>query len=1019
LGHSLGLLNSNRKKKIMKFTFFYALLIALTFQMTRASEHTILIPRRPDPPLLIDGRLADWEAVPGLRRLDANNLVFKKEGLREKADFAAQVQLAWRPEGLYLGVEVVDDVFSNGGAGVDMFLGDHIELFIDISPDVEPGRELFAAGQFHFAFSPGDLNDQRQPGSFGRCDPEAYRYFPNPQSLPNVNVAALKSAAGWSIEVLLPWTELGLEHVDEGTKLALEVVVSDTDELKNRQERMLTLSKEEWRFRQRTRLLPATLADTRGNPRNASNKTVKKEIAPSLVLQHRQSSELRFDYSNPANEEQIPALFFRGLIEAQKNDGDTFAVNVFVNQKKIDGHRLLRKTAEMASVDGGRVPIYSGEYGFRLPYASSYEEANLSLAEGNRYARFASKEARSDFYLDLSGLLEEGENTLSFVHSVATVKLPVRLSEISLCFMPKSSAKKILVQPAEEFFTPNLPSSSLSFQQKKDALIELKLGETSFLCESYFSLPGGKWVSASNPYFDFKREVKRVGSSVLIIEDTFENLSKENLALMQRHEVSLPEHMAEFYLCGVPRSAGLRGYYSGLGNWSSFAGGAMGGIGLLPMDEVFRIHAENYLAGTTKIGLCDRVLALPPGAVHRSSWALIGCASGSYWDFINQARDLVDANFKLLGPMAFLPTYPPHGSWPDEKVKTFFELKDVNLAVISNGFRIKYNEKPVPWVFNQGMALYEDFELYKSTSERWRRLKPEIKRLPYYHCYIDSSDYSQQRFADSMIQGADGKQIDYGLDYYPLYYPTLENSFGQASDKLIDDILDLNVDGLYWDEFAFSATAYNYGGTWDRVSADIDMRTHKIIRTKSSIALISLPWRLKQAKKILSRGHLHCNGAIYCDALRKLHIPTFAETGQSIFCARMQLGSPIVLGDHLTEATQEDAYENMLNALDYGCVYYWYSHKVYPQYHTITEHMFPITPIRLGPGFIIGKERILTKSSGYFGWGGNDEFEVYVYDQNGRLLPEFPVPVIVTDEGKFAQLDLKNKYSAVIVRKNL
>jgi hypothetical protein len=81
--------------------------------------------------------------------------------------------------------------------------------------------------------------------------------------------------------------------------------------------------------------------------------------------------------------------------------------------------------------------------------------------------------------------------------------------------------------------------------------------------------------------------------------------------------------------------------------------------------------------------------------------------------------------------------------------------------------------------------------------------------------------------------------------------------------------------------------------------------------------------------------------------------------------------------------------------------------------------MFPITPIRLGPGFIIGKERILTKSSGYFGWGGNDEFEVYVYDQNGRLLPEFPVPVIVTDEGKFAQLDLKTKHSAVIVRKNL
>ena len=37
------------------------------------------------------------------------------------------------------------------------------------------------------------------------------------------------------------------------------------------------------------------------------------------------------------------------------------------------------------------------------------------------------------------------------------------------------------------------------------------------------------------------------------------------------------------------------------------------------------------------------------------------------------------------------------------------------------------------------------------------------------------------------------------------------------------------------------------------------------------------------------------------------------------------LYSPIALGDHLTERSEQDAYRVMLRALDFGCVYYWYN----------------------------------------------------------------------------------------------
>jgi hypothetical protein len=67
---------------------------------------------------------------------------------------------------------------------------------------------------------------------------------------------------------------------------------------------------------------------------------------------------------------------------------------------------------------------------------------------------------------------------------------------------------------------------------------------------------------------------------------------------------------------------------------------------------------------------------------------------------------------------------------------------------------------------------------------------------------------------------------------------------------------------------------------------------------------------------------------------------------------------------HLTERSEEDAYRHMVAALDYGCVSHWYRDvQVIPTYETITKFMYPITPVELHEGFIIGRERILTTAA--------------------------------------------------------
>ena len=47
---------------------------------------------------------------------------------------------------------------------------------------------------------------------------------------------------------------------------------------------------------------------------------------------------------------------------------------------------------------------------------------------------------------------------------------------------------------------------------------------------------------------------------------------------------------------------------------------------------------------------------------------------------------------------------------------------------------------------------------------------------------------------------------------------------------------------------------------------------------------------------------------------------------------------------------------------------------------TILTHLWPLTPIELGDGFVIGREKVLTKASGIFRNDAGANATVYVYE---------------------------------------
>ena len=272
-----------------------------------------------------------------------------------------------------------------------------------------------------------------------------------------------------------------------------------------------------------------------------------------------------------------------------------------------------------------------------------------------------------------------------------------------------------------------------------------------------------------------------------------------------------------------------------------------------------------------------------------------------------------------------------------------------------------------------------------------RRQAPVVLRLLY-----GRPGRAPEKYADARLLSTAGTQADYGEFYNRLFVPTATNRFGSDIAKNVDLILGplphgFGCEGVYWDEFERSRYLYHYddfsgptGLPWDGVSADIDPRSMKISRLKSSVTLLSQPFRAVLVRRILQNHLLVANGQPYTQTMTKLHFPRIVETGSISNCALAELYSPIALGDHLTERSEVDAYHVMLRALDFGCVYYWYNDfLVIPTHVQLTHYMFPITPVELHEGYIIGQERIVSNRSGLFGWGDSSRHEVHVFDDQG------------------------------------
>ena len=700
-----------------------------------------------------------------------------------------------------------------------------------------------------------------------------------------------------------------------------------------------------------------------------------------------------------------PVLCFTARLQNYGITGYTQALFVNVNGAIVTGDYLLNKPLRPKTAEGA-LEVYIARHGFLLPYSYDFTSANkpdspiqITLEPYDFYY----------FELDLSDFVKKGRNVISMIPRSPMKKTYIVFDRAYITFKPAAAYGKLLAPAgALPVMVPEKPETGVIGVRRSAVPLVLDRGGRQWEITSKFSTPDGKWTTGSNAYFVHKREVRQLPEMVLV-SDTFTNMTAENLPVMQRHEIVFPAENRQFVLGGIERT---RGKVVGKFNCTSYGSSDGHGIGLYPMNTEFQAHACNYIDKNT-LGLSDDQMVLPPRGQITQKFVVVPTSRADYWQFVNAIRRQIGANFTLSNNRAGYAPVWEDKDWTDEKILKLAELKSINGIGLDTWGVLKHGE------FDRNSPKLEKI---RKAIARFRRLFPGMALSIYYHSQlIEAKDYTP--YAEDRIIGKDGKPVTY-YGGGPIFFTTLNNTVGRLFEARLKMFLDLGVDGIFWDETGYSMAQYHYGKPWDGISGDIDPETHRLVRLKSSIMLLQEPWKLKMMNMLRERNITFAGNCTLSGGMLKMRFPTMAETDVLSNCAEMAFWSPLQFADYTSgKETMESMCRAMHRGLDYGCLHLWPSMRlprqpISMQYRTLASHMYPATPVELREGVVFARERILTNRSGLFGWNDASEHEVHVFDEKGREQKNFKAPFVRRDGKTYTEIRIPRYWAAAIVRKD-
>jgi len=590
--------------------------------------------------------------------------------------------------------------------------------------------------------------------------------------------------------------------------------------------------------------------------------------------------------------------------------------------------------------------------------------------------------------------------------------------------------------------------------------VEIRIENTDekWMIESYFSTPKVgfnklsiskidkvekkwnpcvKWLSikkvrifAKGQYYSIVRIIN-IKQNKIVIRDTFENNTNKVIGIIIKNVVTTYEKLISLTLAGVPVSLNYKYNDECSENPTLFLKTSKSSLGVVVIDNVYRLQLKLRALKNGGILETDQ-FGLAPGNSYTLVWEIYPLTQGDYYDFINILRREWKVDFKIDGPFDFMFVNYILKT-PDNMLKEFLTRKKLRFIALN------------PWIdLKFGFDYKKSLKKYKDAIKKIKKVSPKTKVLlciqPVIMNPVNKYKLNQYPYRDSLVIGLDDKPV---LDsrftsvaYIPkekikegwaLYwhYPMLTNSWGKKIEKDVEFALDeVGADGVYIDTFSYAQHRYWARYTydkWDGHTVDIDPNNFTVIRKYADLSLLTLNFRKNLVTKIKRKGKIiiaNTQPATFDE--QELKFIRFWEFWRPENFYRVHLYTPIALdyqyGRLLPfEKTPKGFIKRVVQHIMYGVLpYYYYTEKAS---YAVMNRIFPITPIEIHKGYIIGKRKIITVISGYFGWGDNTHAKMYIYDKYGN--EKIKKDIIIKNKNKiFINIDKKKKI-LVILERNL
>jgi hypothetical protein len=882
--------------------------------------------------------------------------------------------------------------------------------------------------------SPGSLSSAGAD-LLSSLPPEAYVWKPQYVSNSGISVSAKKTDKGYEIQGAIPWEFLGVTP-HNGMKINFDLCPSDCDTQDMQQQTLASLVPGPWDI-STARLLSGVLEG--GSAQAAAKPGPKIELSQKEIkLKVGQSRD--FAFTAPVEKEGLTlVLSLKARGDYPKLAGATYGFVVEVNGKKLGPDQCINRPPSVMFADGQSLNLYTTN-AWTLIYGPNYTSVHTDT-DSSYYIQPGVFNAYL-FRFNLDGLLKTGRNVVTLRNNAAGPDAVMAVEDIQVQGLPADKAKKQMLQPqvlpAVTVSPPKDLAPPAQAALSNGGALHFEAAGKAWTVDSQFSEPKGKWIklgdqrdagwtrfdrsssthlSASTAQFSLDRDVRATGEC-LEIHEKLTNLTDQKLPIMVRHQLSLPQsQLAALTLNGRPMPL-KHGISCDPENPTLLLKTSQGGgIGLVPYDGVSRLHQPVFYLNNTA-GLADSSLVLAPHAVYEQIWQVYAVPSGDYWDFVNAIRRQWDSNFKIEGPAVCV---DPRSSSPDlqgsynvQQMKQWLSRRNTAIAIyagsndVAHGLVDLFPKEYVQQVRHVGDVIHQ--------------ANPKVSILQYFHCFLTGVPYNKEADPADALVDPSGQPVFYGNDpHWPIFVPTTTNAYGRLMMREAEHrIKEFKVDGLYWDEQQYSFRIYDYGKDWDGVSGDINPNTHELIRTKSLVPLISgkfrhglMQWLLKNKYTVV------CNGQPMTPQWAKYKVHRFVETGSITNLYDTNLFSPVGLGDHLTEHTSADTVHAQMQFLYYGALYDYYNSSIQVENPGLCRWMYPTTPIALGHGYILAKERILTNRSGKFSWGDKTLPPLVVHEIDGTGNTVKPNWKKVTADGiEWVELELPPNHAAAIVKES-